>query len=90
MPSYEEVVPRAGRLRVMTGLTPQEFSALPPPFEQAFLASMQEHTIDGQPRTSRRYSPYENSPLPMMADKLLSITNELSIPPLFGMMVLSD
>jgi Helix-turn-helix of DDE superfamily endonuclease len=76
----------------MTGLTPQEFSALLPHFEQAFLAYMQEHTIDGQPRTSHRYSPYDNSPLPMMADKLLFILTYLKQNPiqevqgqLFGM-----
>jgi hypothetical protein len=34
---------------------------------------MQDHTLDGHPRTSRRYSPYETSPLPTMADKLLFI-----------------
>jgi hypothetical protein len=92
MPSYEEVTQRAGSLRAMTGLTPQEFSALLPPFEQAFLAYMQEHTIDGQPRTSRRYSTYETSPLPMMADKLLFILTYLKQNPiqevqgqLFGM-----
>jgi hypothetical protein len=92
MPSYEEVTQRAGSLRAMTGLTSQEFSALLPHFEQAFLAYMQEHTIDGQPRTSRRYSTYETSPLPMMADKLLFILTYLKQNPiqevqgqLFGM-----
>jgi hypothetical protein len=92
MPSYEEVTQRAGSLRAMTGLTPEEFSALLPHFEQAFLAYMQEHTIDGQPRTSRRYSTYETSPLPVMADKLLFILTYLKQNPiqevqgqLFGM-----
>ena len=73
MPSYEEVTQRAGSLRAMTGLTPQEFTALLPHFEHALLAYMENHTIDGQPRTSRRYSTYETSPLPTMADKLLFI-----------------
>jgi hypothetical protein len=73
MPSYEEVVQRAGSLRAMTGLTQQEFTALLPHFEHAFLAYMADRTIDGQPRTSRRYSTYETSPLPTMADKLLFI-----------------
>jgi hypothetical protein len=27
--------------------------------------------MDGQPRTSRRYSPYDNCPLPTMADTRL-------------------
>jgi DDE superfamily endonuclease len=71
MPSYEEVITRAGSLRAMTGLTEQEFQALLPHVEQAFVAYMQAHTIDGQPRTVRRYSPYDTCPLPTMADKLL-------------------
>jgi Helix-turn-helix of DDE superfamily endonuclease len=73
MPSYEEVTQRAGSLRAMTGLTAQEFTALLPPFEHAWLADMEDHTLDGHPRTSRRYSTYETSPLPTMADKLLFI-----------------
>jgi hypothetical protein len=92
MPSYEEVTQRAGSLRAMTGLTPQEFSALLPHFEHAFLAYMEDHTIDGHPRTSRRYSTYDTSPLPTMADKLLFILTYLKQNPiqevqgqLFGM-----
>ena len=34
---------------------------------------MQDRTIDGQPRTSRRYSAYDNCPLPTMADQRLFI-----------------
>ena len=73
MPSDEEVIQRAGSLRGMTGFTQQEFTALLPHFEHAFLTYMAGRTIDGQPRTSRRYSTYETSPLPTMADKLLFI-----------------
>jgi Helix-turn-helix of DDE superfamily endonuclease len=73
MPSYEEVTTRAGSLRAMTGLTEPEFQALLPHFERAFVAYMQEHTIAGQPRTVRRYSSYDNCPVPTMADKLLFI-----------------
>jgi hypothetical protein len=35
------------------------------------VAYRQAHTMDGQPRTVRRYSPYDTCPLPTMADKLL-------------------
>jgi hypothetical protein len=73
MPSYEEVTQRAGSLRSMTGLTAQEFEALLSPFEQAFVAYMHDHTIDGQPRTVRRYRTYDTCPLPTIADKLLCI-----------------
>jgi hypothetical protein len=55
MPSYDEVTQRAGSLRAMTGLTATEFQALLPIFEQALERSMATRTIDGQPRTSRRY-----------------------------------
>jgi hypothetical protein len=73
MPSYEEVTQRAGSLRSMTGLTEAEFMALLPHFEHALRGYLQDRTIDGQPRTSRRYSTYETCPLPTMADKLLFI-----------------
>ena len=92
MPSYEEVTQRAGSLRAMTGLTEAEFMALLPHFEQAVVGSMQDRTIDGQPRASRRYSTYATCPLPTTADKLLFILTYLKQNPsqevqgqLFGM-----
>ena len=92
MPSYEEVTQRAGSLRSMTGLTEAEFMALLPHFEQAFVVYMQDRTIDGQPRTSRRYTTYDTCPLPTTADKLLFILTYLKQNPiqevqgqLFGM-----
>jgi hypothetical protein len=76
----------------MTGLTQPEFSALLVPFERAFLTYMADHTIDGQPRTSRRDRTYDTSPLPTMADKLLFMLTYLKQNPiqevqgqLFGM-----
>jgi hypothetical protein len=92
MPTSEEVIQRAGSVRAMTGFTPQEFTALLPHVEHACLAYMADRTIAGQPRTSRRYSPYESSPLPTMADKLLFILTYMKQNPiqavqgqLFGM-----
>jgi hypothetical protein len=73
MPSYEEVTQRAGSLRSLTGLAEAEFQALLPHFEQAFRTYMDDRTIDGQPRTSRRYTTYGTCPLPTIADKLLFI-----------------
>ena len=58
MPSCEEVTQRAESLRSLTGLTEAEFQALLPHFEQAFVTYMQDRTLDGHPRTSRRYSTY--------------------------------
>src|SRR5215475_11064940 len=76
----------------MTGLTAHEFTTLLPHFERALAAYLQDRTIDGQPRTSRRYSAYDNCPLPTMADKLLFILTYLKQNPiqevqgqLFGM-----
>ena len=73
MPSYDEVTQRAGSLRSLTGLTAAEFQALLPHFEQAFMTYLDERTIDGHPRTSRRYTTYDTCPLPTIADKLLFI-----------------
>lgn len=73
MLSYEDVAQRAGSLRAMTGLTEQEFTALLPHFERALATYLQDRPIDGQPRTSRRYSTYDNCPLPTIADKQLFI-----------------
>ena len=73
MPSYEDVTRRAGSLQAMTGLTEQEFTAVLPHVEHALAAYLQDRTIDGQPRTSRRYSTYDKSPLPTIADKRLFI-----------------
>jgi DDE superfamily endonuclease len=92
MPSYDEVTQRSGSLRAMTGLTEPEFTALLPHFERAWAAYLQNRTIDGQPRTSRRDRAYDNCPLPAVADKLLFILTYLKQTPsqevqgqLFGM-----
>jgi hypothetical protein len=82
MPNSEEVTQRAGSLQALTGLTEAEFQALLPYFEQAFVTYMQDRTIDGQPRTSRRYSAYDTCPLPAMADKLLFILTYLKQNPI--------
>jgi hypothetical protein len=82
MPSYEEVTQRAGSLRSMTGLTEAEFLGLLPHFEQACVASMQHRTIDGNPRTSRRYRTDDTCPVPTMADKLLFMLTYLKQNPL--------
>src|SRR5262245_57155912 len=77
MPRYEEVTQRVGSVRVLTGLTEAEFQAFLPHFEQAFITYMQDRTIDGHPRTSRRYSSYDNCPLPTLEDQLLFILTYL-------------
>ncbi len=82
MPSDEEVTQRAGSLRSMTGLTAAEFLALLPHFEHAVVVSMPDRTIEGQPRTSRRYTTYDTCPLPTLPDKLLFILTSLKQNPI--------
>ncbi len=70
---YHDVAHNATRLRALTTLEPAEFTALVPGFEACFLERMRDYTIDGLPRKHRRYTPYTNSPLPTIEDKLLFI-----------------
>ena len=50
-----------------------EFEALVPPFETAFLRYMAECTLHGRRRKSRRYTTYQHCPLPTPEDRLLFI-----------------
>jgi hypothetical protein len=70
---YHAVANNNARLLALTSLTRDEFTALVPAFETAFLARMRDYTMDGLPRLNRRYTPYTNSPLPTTEDKLLFI-----------------
>src|SRR5262245_38133586 len=56
-----------------TSLTFDEFHQLVPPFEAAFHAHMAAWRLDGKPRTARRFSVYNNCPLPTSEDRLLFI-----------------
>src|SRR3954462_11071260 len=56
-----------------TSLTLDEFQQLVPPFETAFHARMAAWRMDGQPRTARRFTVYENCPLRTPEDRLLFI-----------------
>jgi hypothetical protein len=57
----------------LTSLTRDEFQQLVPPFEAAFQAHMAAWRLDGKPRTARRFSVYQNCPLPTPEDRLLFI-----------------
>ena len=70
---YQDIAHNDTRLRALTTLNTAEFAALVPTFEAAFLEHMRDYTIDGLPRLNRRYTPYSNSPLPTIEDKLLFI-----------------
>ncbi len=70
---YQDIADNTARLRALTSLEPDEFAALVPAFETAFLERMRAYTLDGLPRLNRRYTPYKNSPLPTTEDKLFFI-----------------
>src|SRR5437867_9908040 len=56
-----------------TSVTLDEFQQLVPPFEAAFHARMAVWRMDGKPRTARRFTVYQNCPLPTPEDRLLFI-----------------
>src|SRR2546428_2201315 len=61
----------------LTSLTLDEFQLLVPPFEAAFHAHMREWRLDGKPRTARRFSVYQNCPLPTPEERLFFILTYL-------------
>src|SRR5260370_8881437 len=56
-----------------TSVTLDEFQHLVPPFETAFHARMTAWRMDGKPRNARRFTVYQNCPLPTPEDRLLFI-----------------
>jgi DDE superfamily endonuclease len=66
----------------LTSLTVDEFRQLVPPFEAEFQAHMACWRLDGRPRTARRYTTYQNCPLPTPEDRLLFILSYLKTYPL--------
>src|SRR5215468_10927929 len=60
-----------------TSLTLDEFRQLVPPFEAAFQAHMAVWCLDGKPRTARRFSVYQNCPLPTPEDRLFFLLTYL-------------
>jgi Helix-turn-helix of DDE superfamily endonuclease len=76
----------------LTSLTLAEFQRLISPFDAAFQAHLAHWRLDGQPRTARRYTTYQNCLLPTPEDRLLLILVYLQTYPiqvmqgrLFGM-----
>jgi len=57
----------------LTSLTLDEFQLLVPPFEATFQAHMASWCLDGKPRTARRFTVYQNCPLPTPEDRLFFI-----------------
>ena len=70
---FTDVQDRPTEFLDLTSLTLDEFRQLVPPFEAAFQAHMAAWRLDGKPRTARRFSVYQNCPLPTPEDRLLFI-----------------
>jgi Helix-turn-helix of DDE superfamily endonuclease len=70
---FTDVQDRPTEFLDLTSLTFDEFRQLVPPFEAAFQAHMAAWRLDGKPRTARRFSVYQNCPLPTPEDRLLFI-----------------
>jgi hypothetical protein len=70
---YRDIPTHTTDVLDLTSLTMDEFAALVPAFEAAFLGYMAEWTLHGRLRQSRRYTTYKNCPLPTPEDRLLFI-----------------
>jgi hypothetical protein len=70
---FTDVQARPTEFLDLTSVTLEEFQQLIPPFEAAFQAHMRVWRLDGKPRTARRFTVYENCPLPTPEDRLLFI-----------------
>lgn len=73
MASYQEMVKHPRKFLAMTGYSKLEFEALLPYFRVEFEQYVAVYRLDGQKRGKRRYTDYQCSPLPTIADKLLFI-----------------
>jgi Helix-turn-helix of DDE superfamily endonuclease len=74
---FTELQSRPMEFLDFTSLTLDEFQQLVPPFEAAFQAHMAAWRMDGKPRTARRFTVYQNCPLPTPEDRLLFILTYL-------------
>jgi hypothetical protein len=74
---FAELQARPMEFLDFTSVTLDEFQLLVPPFEDAFLARMAAWRLDGKPRTARRFTVYQNCPLPTPEDRLLFILTYL-------------
>src|SRR5712692_2265989 len=74
---FTELQSRPMEFLDFTSVTLDEFQQLVPPFEAAFHARMAVWRMDGQPRTARRFTVYNNCPLPTPEDRLLFILTYL-------------
>ncbi len=74
---YQDYAGKPVEFLALCGYTHEEFDALLPHFRHRYYKWMQIHRLDGKPREKRKYSDYQNSPLPTIEDKLFFILNYL-------------
>src|SRR3954465_8232089 len=74
---FTDVQARPTEFLDFTSLTLDEFQLLVPPCEAAFQAHMAMWRLDGKPRTARRFSVYNNCPLPIPEDRLFFLLTYL-------------
>jgi hypothetical protein len=74
---FTDVQSRPTEFLDLTSLTLDEFQQLVLPFEAAFQAHMAAWRLDGRPRTARRFSVYQNCPLPTPEDRLFFLLTYL-------------
>jgi hypothetical protein len=74
---FTDVQDRPTEFLDLTSLMLEEFQLLLPPFEAAFQAHMAAWRLDGKPRTARRFSVYQNCPLPTPEDRLFFLLTYL-------------
>lgn len=76
---YQDMKAKAYRVLDLTSLAVEKFDQLVSAFKTAFVARMQQWTMEGKPRRNRTYTPYANSPLPTPEDRLLFILSYLKV-----------
>lgn len=70
---FSEIKEQPNEFLALTSLTVEEFALLTPTFEECFQVHMAVWRLDGKVRTQRRYTTYENCPLPTTEDRLLFV-----------------
>lgn len=79
---YNEIKDKQAEFLALTSLTVAEFLLVTPAFEQCYQAHMAVWRLDGKARTKRRYTTYENCPLPTAEDRLLFVLSYVKGNPL--------
>ena len=74
---FTEVRSRPMEFLDFTSVTLDEFQQLIPSFEAAFQSRMAVWRMDGKPRTARRFTVYNNCPLPTPEDRLFFVLTYL-------------